>query len=189
MNWRSDGGFAGVSEAGARSRHPERSEGSPIAKLLSGIVLLVTENWPPATGSHSYPAYYIRNESLHAAHSYTALEAIPRSELRKRRLIMKNWSVAAALVLAGTCAFAQSEQAAPAVRKPCEDLKAEIAKKLDAKNVVNYTLDVVDKGKEGEGKVVGSCDGGTKSILYSRGGAAQSSTANTTQSADAKKPQ
>jgi hypothetical protein len=99
---------------------------------------------------------------------------------------MKTWTVAAALVLAGACAFAQSEQAAsaaPATRKSCEDLKVEIAKKLDAKGVVGYTLDVVDKGKEGDAKVVGSCDGGTHSIAYTRGTATASTPAET------KKPQ
>jgi hypothetical protein len=85
--------------------------------------------------------------------------------------------------MVSTCGLAQTEQAAPA-RRPCEDLKAEIAKKLDAKGVVGYTLEAVDKGKEGDAKVVGSCDGGTKSITYTRGG-----TAPTQASADAKKPQ
>jgi hypothetical protein len=99
---------------------------------------------------------------------------------------MKNWTLAAAAVLASTCAFAQSDQATPAIRKPCEDLKTEIAKKLDARNVVNYTLDVVDKGKEGDYKVVGSCDGGTKNIIYYRGAAP---TPAPTENADAKKPQ
>ncbi len=96
---------------------------------------------------------------------------------------MKTWTVAAALVLASACGFAQSAETAAPARKACEDLKAEIAKKLDAKGVVNYTLDVVDKGKEGDGKVVGGCDGGTKSIVYARGGAAES------KPADTKKPQ
>jgi hypothetical protein len=101
---------------------------------------------------------------------------------------MKTWTVAAALLFVGTYGIAQSAQTT--ARRPCEDLKAEIAKKLDDKGVVGYSLDVVDKGKEGDGKVVGGCDGGTKSILYSRGGSAQASpSANTTQSADAKKPQ
>jgi hypothetical protein len=45
-------------------------------------------------------------------------------------------------------------------------VKAEIAKKLDAKGVTGYTLTIVDKGKETEGKIVGSCGGGTKSIVY-----------------------
>ncbi len=52
--------------------------------------------------------------------------------------------------------------------KPCEELKAEIAKKLDANNVKSYSLDIVDKTKDAEGKVVGSCDGGTKKIVYTR---------------------
>jgi len=51
---------------------------------------------------------------------------------------------------------------------PCEDLKAEIAKKLDAKGVKSYTLEIVAKDKEVEGKVVGSCEGGTKKIVYTR---------------------
>lgn len=61
--------------------------------------------------------------------------------------------------------FVASAQSA---MKPCQDLKAEIAKKLDAKGVTGYSLTVADKGKEPEGKVVGSCDGGKKSIVYQR---------------------
>jgi Protein of unknown function (DUF1161) len=83
---------------------------------------------------------------------------------------MKMWTVAAALLFVSAVGFAQTDQtAAPTARKSCDDLKAEISKKLDAKGVVNYTLDAVDKGKEGDGKVVGTCDGGTKSLVYSRG--------------------
>lgn len=96
---------------------------------------------------------------------------------------MKTWTVAAALLLVSTCGLAQTDQATPAARKSCDDLKAEISKKLDAKGVVGYTLEAVDKGKEGDAKVVGTCDGGTKSMTYTRGGAAPA------QSADAKKPQ
>ena len=57
--------------------------------------------------------------------------------------------------------------------KACEELKTEIAAKLDAKGVKNYTLDTVAKEAEaGDGKVVGTCEGGTKKIVYKRGGAA-----------------
>ena len=85
---------------------------------------------------------------------------------------MKMWTVAAALLFVGTVGFAQTDQTAGATaRKSCDDLKAEISKKLDAKGVVGYTLDAVDKGKEGDAKVVGTCDGGTKSMTYTRGGA------------------
>jgi Protein of unknown function (DUF1161) len=88
---------------------------------------------------------------------------------------------AAALLVASTYGFAQ--EAAPTLRKPCDDLKAEIAKKLDAKGVVGYSLEIVDKGKEADGKVVGSCDGGTKNVVYSRAAAPAE------KPADAKKPQ
>jgi hypothetical protein len=56
--------------------------------------------------------------------------------------------------------------------KSCEELKSEIAKKLDANNSKGYTLDIVDKDKDADGKVVGSCGGGTKKIVYSKGSAA-----------------
>lgn len=48
-------------------------------------------------------------------------------------------------------------------------LKAEIEAKLDAKGVVNYTLEIIanDQVQDSQ-KVVGSCDGGTKKIIYSR---------------------
>ena len=50
--------------------------------------------------------------------------------------------------------------------KPCEELKDEITKKLDAKGVKGYTLEIVAKDKDAEGKTVGTCDGGTKKIIY-----------------------
>jgi Protein of unknown function (DUF1161) len=52
--------------------------------------------------------------------------------------------------------------------KPCEELKAEIAAKLDGKGVTNYTLEIVPTDQVGEQKVVGSCDGGTKKIVYAK---------------------
>jgi hypothetical protein len=52
--------------------------------------------------------------------------------------------------------------------KPCEELKDEITKKLDAKGAKGYTLEIVAKDKDAEGKVVGTCDGGTKKIIYTK---------------------
>jgi hypothetical protein len=54
-----------------------------------------------------------------------------------------------------------------AAGKPCEELKAEIAAKLDAKGVKGYSLEIVNKG-EPAGKVVGTCEAGTKEIVYQR---------------------
>ncbi len=88
---------------------------------------------------------------------------------------MKLQMAVAALLLSCAYATAQDQPA----RKPCEDLKAEISKKLEAKGVTSYTLDLVDKGKEGDAKVVGSCDGGTKSIVYKRGATSESKTVET----------
>lgn len=54
--------------------------------------------------------------------------------------------------------------------KPCEELKKEIAEKLDAKGVKGYTLEVMAKADVKDGMtVVGTCDGGTRKIVYSRG--------------------
>lgn len=55
-----------------------------------------------------------------------------------------------------------------AAGKSCEELKSEIAAKLDAKGVSNYSLEIVDKGAAADGKVVGSCEGGTKEIVYKK---------------------
>jgi len=55
-----------------------------------------------------------------------------------------------------------------AAAKPCEELKAEIAARLDEKGVKNYTLSVVENDKVGEAKVIGSCEGGSKKITYER---------------------
>ena len=56
-----------------------------------------------------------------------------------------------------------------AAGKPCEELKSEIAAKIDAKGTSGYSLEVVDKGAAADGKVVGSCEGDTKEIVYKRG--------------------
>jgi Protein of unknown function (DUF1161) len=67
---------------------------------------------------------------------------------------------------------AHAQTPAPAqTAKPCEELKDEITKKLDAKGVKGYTLEIVAKDKDAEGKIVGTCDGGTKKILYNRSSA------------------
>jgi len=58
---------------------------------------------------------------------------------------------------------------APALgQKPCEELKSEIVQKLEAKGVKNYQLVVVANQDVKDQKVVGSCELGTKKIVYSR---------------------
>ncbi|AHL31494.1 hypothetical protein CD58_00620 [Pseudomonas brassicacearum] len=55
-----------------------------------------------------------------------------------------------------------------AAGKSCEELKSEIAAKIDAKGVSGYSLEIVDKGAAADGKVVGTCEGGTKEIVYKK---------------------
>ena len=62
------------------------------------------------------------------------------------------------------CALATSALAAP---KPCEELKAEIEAKIQANNVSSYTLEIVSNEEvHDESMVVGSCEYGTKKIIY-----------------------
>jgi len=81
---------------------------------------------------------------------------------------MKVLLTIAAVLVVPACGYAQA--------KPCEELKTEIAAKLDAKGVKGYTLEIVAKDADaGEAKVVGTCEAGSKRILYKKGEAAMKS--------------
>ncbi|PKN68659.1 MAG: hypothetical protein CVU54_13580 [Deltaproteobacteria bacterium HGW-Deltaproteobacteria-12] len=64
------------------------------------------------------------------------------------------------IVLFSTTAFAAI--------KACEELEAEIDAKLIAKGVKGYTLLILPADQVKDQKIVGSCEGGTKKISYSR---------------------
>jgi hypothetical protein len=64
------------------------------------------------------------------------------------------------------CALATSALAAP---KPCEELKAEIEAKIQASGVASYTLEIITNDEvHDQNMVVGSCDGGSKKIIYQK---------------------
>ena len=73
--------------------------------------------------------------------------------------------IIAAFVVVGFAGTA----AAQSMRKDCNELKSEIEAKIKKNGVESFTLDIVDKDAQAEGKVVGTCDGGTKKIVYKRG--------------------
>ena len=52
--------------------------------------------------------------------------------------------------------------------KSCEELKAEIDAKLIAKGVNGYTLEILPADQVKDQKIVGSCEGGTRKISYTR---------------------
>jgi hypothetical protein len=53
--------------------------------------------------------------------------------------------------------------------KPCEELKMEIGEKMVRNGIKAPQLSIVDKDAQADGKVVGTCEGGTKKIVYRRG--------------------
>lgn len=58
---------------------------------------------------------------------------------------------------------------APAhARKDCEELKREIAAKIDANGVKAYSLEILAADAATAGKIVGSCEGGSRRIAYQR---------------------
>lgn len=64
------------------------------------------------------------------------------------------------------CALTTTALAAP---KPCEELKAEIEAKIQANNVASYTLEIVTNDEvHDQNMVVGSCEYGTKKIIYQK---------------------
>lgn len=67
-----------------------------------------------------------------------------------------------------TAAALLLSHAAHAAAKPCDELKAEIAAKLDEKGVKNYEISAVDSDKVGDAKVIGSCEAGSKKLTYVR---------------------
>jgi uncharacterized protein HemX len=73
---------------------------------------------------------------------------------------MKRLAILVALALGAAPVYAE--------KVSCEKLKAEIQAKIEAKGVKNFSLEIVPADQSVEGKVVGTCDGGTKKIVYRR---------------------
>jgi hypothetical protein len=55
-----------------------------------------------------------------------------------------------------------------ALAKDCNEIKTEVDAKITAKGVTNYLLEIVDAPQVTEGKIVGTCAGGAKKIVYRR---------------------
>ena len=58
--------------------------------------------------------------------------------------------------------------AASAERLECAVLLEQIEGKLQAHGVRHYRLDVVATEEAADGKVIGSCNGGTRKVIYTR---------------------
>ncbi len=74
---------------------------------------------------------------------------------------MKRFALTISCILLTTSALA-----AP---KSCEELKDEIEAKIQANNVTSYTLEIVPNAEvHDQNMVVGSCDNGTRKIIYQK---------------------
>jgi hypothetical protein len=73
---------------------------------------------------------------------------------------MKPWLIPMALALAGTAHGAEN----------CEALRTQIEAKIAGAGVTRFTVTTVDANAEAAGQVVGSCDLGSKKIVYQREG-------------------
>ena len=51
----------------------------------------------------------------------------------------------------------------------CDEVKAKIEEKIKKNGVEKFTLTIVDKGGQVDGKVVGNCDNEQKQIVYKKG--------------------
>lgn len=81
---------------------------------------------------------------------------------------MKNISRLAAAALLACSAVASHAQGAS-----CEAIRAQIDAKVRATGVNDFTLAVLDADAPNSGRVVGSCELGTKKIIYERSASAQ----------------
>jgi hypothetical protein len=52
--------------------------------------------------------------------------------------------------------------------KSCDELKTEIEAKLQAKGIQGYTLEILPQDQVKDQKIIGSCEGGSKKIAFSR---------------------
>ncbi|KIQ33973.1 hypothetical protein RT97_09110 [Variovorax paradoxus] len=81
---------------------------------------------------------------------------------------MKTWLIpfvsAAVAAMTGTAHAAES----------CENLRAQIEAKIGAAGVARFAVVVVDANAPAAGQVVGSCELGTRKIVYQREGAGSS---------------
>lgn len=76
---------------------------------------------------------------------------------------MKKYILASSLILISATSWA--------AKTSCEEIKSKIETKLEGKGIKNYSLQVVAKDTETKNRVVGSCEGDSKKIIYTKTGA------------------
>ena len=89
-----------------------------------------------------------------------------KTRLMRRMCLSVRASNSAVTSAVLSAAFSATALAAP---KPCEELKAEIETKIQSAGVTSYTLEIVRNDEVSDpNMVVGSCENGTKKIIYQK---------------------
>ena len=65
-------------------------------------------------------------------------------------------------------AFAALLQALPSLAMSCEDLRAEVESKIRSTGVAQLTVSIVETSASAPGKIVGTCDQGSRKLLYTQ---------------------
>jgi hypothetical protein len=123
----------------------------PAMKLFVAVVRVLRDGLHPA--SLDIPMVWIHLVSMKESPKHVQSDFSLENK-------MKKIVPAVALALLATPLFAQV--------KPCEELKSEIAAKLDAKGVKDSSsrLAIVPTEEIKDQKVIGSCEAGKKKITY-----------------------
>jgi hypothetical protein len=91
-----------------------------------------------------------------------AVESPLRADGAAREGIKMGKLIVAAAVAVGLSGSAWAQ------KKDCAELKTEIEAKIKKNGVEKFNLDVVDANAQADGKVVGTCEGGSKKIVYKK---------------------
>lgn len=131
---------------------------NPAKKVLAALALVACVSFAQAP----------------AADSVKAIDTAAAKVAKPARKTMKAKAAKPAMEQAKRVDSARaSESVDPApIRgaKSCDELKEKIAAKMESKGVKGAILTVTAKDEAGKsGKIVGSCEGGSKKIVYTRG--------------------
>lgn len=140
-----------------RKENPPMKSSNSVKKILAALAIVACASFAQA-GADSAKAVdtAIAPKAAKAAkHKKMAKESVP--------------APAQAKVADSAKASGPAKAAAIKGAKGCDELKEKIAAKMEAKGVKGAVLTVTPKDEAGKsGKIVGSCEGGSKKIVYTR---------------------
>lgn len=88
---------------------------------------------------------------------------------RATRAVSPGRSVGAALALQALVALVAPAAPATAAGVDCEALRAQIEATIRARGVAAFTLTIVEAAAQAPGREVGTCERGTRKIVYAQG--------------------